>query len=88
MHGEELFGQRARSKGVDLHFEGAVCGGIPIIRTLREALASDRIEAIYGIVNGTTNFILTAMAEEGVTYEAALSARRSWATRRRIPRWT
>lgn len=71
-HGEEIFG-RALSRGVDLHFEGAVCGGIPIIRTLREALASDRIEEIYGIINGTTNFILTAMAEEGVSYDAALA---------------
>jgi homoserine dehydrogenase len=71
IHGEELFG-RALAKGVDLHFEGAVCGGIPIIRTLREALASDRIEEIFGIVNGTTNLILTAMAEEGATYADAL----------------
>lgn len=69
-HGEELF-KRALDKGVDLHFEGAVCGGIPIIRTLREALASDRIEEIYGIVNGTTNLILTAMAD-GATYADAL----------------
>ena len=70
-HGEELFGSALKS-GVDLHFEGAVCGGIPVIRTLREALASDRIEAIYGIVNGTTNLILTEMAERGVAYEKAL----------------
>ncbi len=71
-HGEELFG-RAQAAGVDLLFEGAVCGGIPIIRTLREALASDRIEAVIGIVNGTTNLILSAMAEEGSTYGAALA---------------
>ncbi|MHB8873081.1 MAG: homoserine dehydrogenase, partial [Myxococcaceae bacterium] len=71
-HGEELFG-RAQAAGVDLLFEGAVCGGIPIIRTMREALASDRIEGIFGIVNGTTNLILSAMAEEGSTYEAALA---------------
>ncbi len=70
-HGEELFG-RALQKGVDLHFEAAVCGGIPIIRTLREALASDRIESLYGIINGTTNFILSAMAEEGASYGDAL----------------
>ncbi|MFZ5468339.1 MAG: homoserine dehydrogenase [Myxococcota bacterium] len=70
-HGEELF-SLALAKGVDLHFEGAVCGGIPIIRTLREALASDRIDALFGIVNGTTNFILSAMAEEGRSYEEAL----------------
>ncbi|MFL5345435.1 MAG: homoserine dehydrogenase [Hyalangium sp.] len=71
-HGEALFSQ-ALARGVDLHFEGAVCGGIPIIRTLREALASDRVSSIHGIVNGTTNFILSAMADEGSTYEAALA---------------
>jgi homoserine dehydrogenase len=70
-HGEELFG-RAQAANVDLLFEGAVCGGVPIIRTMREALASDRIEGLFGIVNGTTNLILSAMAEEGSTYEAAL----------------
>lgn len=70
-HGEALFSQ-ALERGVDLHYEAAVCGGIPIIRTLREALASDRVESIHGIINGTTNFILSAMADEGSTYEAAL----------------
>ena len=70
-HGEALFSQ-ALERGVDLHFEAAVCGGIPIIRTLREALASDRVESIHGIINGTTNFILSAMADQGSTYEAAL----------------
>lgn len=69
-HGEELF-SKALAKGVDLHFEAAVCGGIPIIRTLRESLASDRIEEIYGIVNGTTNLVLSEMAE-GTSYAAAL----------------
>jgi homoserine dehydrogenase len=70
-HGESLFSQ-ALARGVDVHFEGAVCGGIPIIRTLREALASDRVESLTGIVNGTTNFILSAMADEGATYADAL----------------
>jgi homoserine dehydrogenase len=70
-HGEELF-RRALDAGVDLHFEAAVCGGIPIIRTLRESLASDRIEALYGIVNGTTNFMLSRMADGGATYAEAL----------------
>ncbi|HEX8433841.1 homoserine dehydrogenase [Archangium sp.] len=70
-HGEALFSQ-ALARGVDVHFEGAVCGGIPIIRTLREALASDRVESLIGIVNGTTNFILSAMADEGATYADAL----------------
>ncbi|HYG70397.1 MAG TPA: homoserine dehydrogenase [Anaeromyxobacteraceae bacterium] len=61
--GDEIF-RLAREHGVDVYYEGAVCGGVPIIRTLREALASDRINALHGIVNGTTNFILTAMAEQ------------------------
>jgi homoserine dehydrogenase len=70
--GDELF-QLARRRGVDVYYEAAVCGGVPIIRTLREALASDRINALHGIVNGTTNFILTAMAEKGEPIEAALA---------------
>jgi homoserine dehydrogenase len=70
-HGETLYAQ-ALARGVDVHFEGAVCGGIPIIRTLREALASDRVESLTGIVNGTTNFILSAMAGEGASYADAL----------------
>jgi homoserine dehydrogenase len=70
-HGEALYSQ-ALARGVDVHFEGAVCGGIPIIRTLREALASDRVESLTGIVNGTTNFILSAMANEGASYADAL----------------
>src|SRR5512134_3202717 len=62
--GEEIF-RLARQKSVDVYYEAAVCGGVPIIRTLRESLASDRINSLVGIVNGTTNFILTAMAEKG-----------------------
>src|SRR5512133_3970923 len=70
--GEEIF-RLAREKGVDVYYEAAVAGGVPIIRTLREALASDRINALHGIVNGTTNFILTAMAERGETIAQALA---------------
>ncbi|HET6922206.1 MAG TPA: homoserine dehydrogenase [Anaeromyxobacteraceae bacterium] len=70
--GEEIF-RLAVEKGVDVYYEGAVCGGVPVIRTLREALASDRINALYGIVNGTTNFILTAMADRGEPIEKALA---------------
>ena len=70
--GEEIFGL-ARRAGVDVYYEAAVCGGVPIIRTLREALASDRITALHGIVNGTTNFILTAMAEKGEPIGRALA---------------
>ncbi|HEU4385423.1 MAG TPA: homoserine dehydrogenase [Anaeromyxobacteraceae bacterium] len=70
--GEEIF-RLAVEKGVDVYYEGAVCGGVPVIRTLREALASDRINGLHGIVNGTTNFILTAMADRGDPIERALS---------------
>jgi homoserine dehydrogenase len=70
--GEEIF-RLAREKGVDVYYEAAVCGGVPIIRTLREALASDRITSLHGIVNGTTNFILTAMAERGEPIGVALA---------------
>lgn len=69
-HGPEIFAA-ATEAGVDVLFEAAVCGGVPIIRTLREALASDRIESIRGIVNGTTNYILSAM-EEGADYAPTL----------------
>src|SRR6185369_15332765 len=70
--GEELF-RLAAEKGVDVYYEGAVCGGVPVIRTLREALASDRITSLHGIVNGTTNYILSAMAEKGDALPKALA---------------
>ncbi|WP_033541959.1 homoserine dehydrogenase [Planococcus sp. CAU13] len=57
----------------DLFYEASVAGGIPIIRTLQDGLASDRITSLMGIVNGTTNFILTKMKKENMTYEAALA---------------
>jgi homoserine dehydrogenase len=70
--GQELF-EAASTAGVDLLFEAAVGGGIPLIRPLRESLAGERITRVTGIVNGTTNFILTRMAEEGADYRAALA---------------
>lgn len=70
-HGPELFAAATRAN-VDLLFEAAVCGGIPIIRTLREALASDRIDSLRGIVNGTTNYILSAMEDGSTAYADAL----------------
>ncbi|GAC1606306.1 MAG: homoserine dehydrogenase [Acidimicrobiales bacterium] len=70
--GQELF-EAAAVAGVDLLFEAAVGGGIPLIRPLRESLAGERIRRVTGIVNGTTNFILTRMAEEGTTYTDALA---------------
>ena len=65
--GPTLF-QRAEANGVSLLFEAAVGGGIPIIRPLSESLAGERITSVMGIVNGTTNFILTQMTEEGRPY--------------------
>lgn len=70
-NGPAVFSAATEAK-VDLLFEAAVCGGIPIIRTLREALASDRIDSIRGIVNGTTNYILSAMEDGGTAYGDAL----------------
>src|SRR3954449_2235779 len=70
--GAELFDAAAKA-GVDLLFEAAVAGAIPLMRPLRESLAGDRIQRILGIVNGTTNFILTRMTEEGSTFHEALA---------------
>jgi homoserine dehydrogenase len=64
MHGEEIFAA-ARDKGVTVAFEAAVAGGIPIIKSLREGLAGNRIEWLAGIINGTGNFILTEMRDKG-----------------------
>ncbi len=69
--GPELLGM-ARRRGVPLLFEAAVGGAVPIIRPVQESLASDRILALMGIVNGTTNFILTEMTDAGAAFEAAL----------------
>ncbi|HEX8803055.1 MAG TPA: homoserine dehydrogenase [Acidimicrobiales bacterium] len=69
--GAELFAA-AEDAGVDLLFEAAVGGGIPFIRPLRESLAGERIDRVLGIVNGTTNYILTRMTESGVSYGEAL----------------
>lgn len=72
-HGDELL-EKAEARRVDLYFEAAVAGGIPIIRVLREALASDRIVALRGIVNGTSNFILSQMYSEGLDFATTLQA--------------
>ena len=63
----------AEDASTDLYFEGSVAGGIPILRTLREALASDRVVSLIGIVNGTSNYILSRMAEEGLDFATALA---------------
>jgi homoserine dehydrogenase len=70
-HGEELF-EAAREHGVRLRFEPAVAGAVPVVRVLEESLGATPIERVHGIVNGTTNFILTEMAN-GSTYAEALS---------------
>ncbi|MDB4946164.1 MAG: Homoserine dehydrogenase [Labilithrix sp.] len=70
-HGVSLL-ELAKARGVDLAFEGAVGGGIPVIRVLRDALASDRIVSLAGIVNGTSNYILTRMRQDGLSFAAAL----------------
>ena len=71
-HGAELFGA-ADAASTDLLFEAAVCGGIPLVRPLRESLRGEPIIRVMGIVNGTTNFILTKMSEHGADYQVALA---------------
>jgi homoserine dehydrogenase len=71
-HGEELF-DAARERGVQLCFEAAVAGVVPVVRVLRESLAGAHVERIHGIVNGTTNFILSEMARTGASYADALA---------------
>src|SRR5213076_182994 len=70
--GEEIY-DTAREYGVQLRFEAAVGGVVPVIRVISETLAAAHIERVHGIVNGTTNFILTAMERTGASYEEALA---------------
>jgi homoserine dehydrogenase len=70
-HGDEIFAA-AKAKGVTVAFEAAVAGGIPIIKSIREGLAANNIEWLAGIINGTTNFILTEMRDKGRTFEDVL----------------
>ncbi len=70
-YGSELF-RFAAARGVLVGFEAAVAGGIPIIKSLRECLAANRVEMILGIINGTTNYMLTRMAREGADFESVL----------------
>jgi homoserine dehydrogenase len=71
-HGEELFAT-AREYGTNLYYEASVCGGIPIIKSLREGFVGNRITALCGIVNGTCNYILTRMKLEGADFGSVLS---------------
>src|SRR5688572_9623840 len=70
-HGNEIFAA-AQKKGVMVAFEASVAGGVPIIKALREGLAANRIEWIAGIINGTSNFILSEMRDKGIAFEEAL----------------
>src|SRR5699024_9804713 len=76
LHGPELE-EAACKNGCDLFYEASVGGGIPLLRGLTEGLASDRIQQVMGIVNGTTNYILTKMDREGASYEEALEEAQS-----------
>ncbi len=71
LHGGELL-ERARKRGVDLAFEGAVGGGIPVIRVLRASLARDTIVGLSGLINGTSNYVLTRMRQGGLSFDAAV----------------
>jgi homoserine dehydrogenase len=71
LHGAEIFGCAAR-RGVDVAFEAAVAGGIPILRSIREGLVANRIQSVHGIVNGTTNYVLTQMEETGAPLEVVV----------------
>jgi homoserine dehydrogenase len=71
LHGETLFAL-AREKNLPIGIEATVAGGVPVIRAISEALAADRIQAVYGIVNGTCNYILTQMEQRGIEFAHAL----------------
>ena len=70
-HGAELF-EAADKNGVDIYYEAAVAGAIPILRPMRESLVGDHVQRVMGIVNGTTNYILTKMDETGAAFGDAL----------------
>ncbi|MEY3792435.1 MAG: Homoserine dehydrogenase, partial [Pseudomonadota bacterium] len=74
--GNELF-DLAKKNNVTLAFEASVAGGIPILKSIREGLAGNKIEWVAGIINGTTNFILTEMRDKGITFAKALSEAQS-----------
>jgi homoserine dehydrogenase len=71
LHGKEIF-EAARRGGADVAFEASVGGGIPILRSLREGLAANHIESVHGIINGTTNYVLTEMEQNGEPFEVVL----------------
>ena len=71
LHGKEVF-EAARRGGADIAFEASVGGGIPVLRSLREGLAANHIESVHGIINGTTNFVLTQMEQAGESFDVVL----------------
>ena len=90
-YGPEIY-QAAEAKGVDIYFEAAVGGAIPIVRPLRESLVGDKVTSMLGIVNGTTNYILDEMTTKGLDFDVALKPPRAststWRSRTRRPRGT
>ena len=72
VHGNEIFA-RACEAGVMVAFEAAVAGGIPIVKALREGLSANRVQMVAGIINGTTNFILSEMRDKGISFDVALA---------------
>ena len=68
LHGDEIF-RAAERYGVDVNFEASVGGGIPVIRSVKEGLVANRIQSIFGILNGTSNFILSKMTDEGKKFQ-------------------
>jgi homoserine dehydrogenase len=71
VHGNEIFA-KASEKGVIVAFEAAVAGGIPIIKAIREGLSGNQIEWLAGIINGTSNFILSEMRDKGLSFDTVL----------------
>ena len=84
LYGNELV-TFAAEHSCDLFYEASVAGGIPIIRLLQEGLVADRITQIMGIVNGTSNYILTQMSQAGVSFLVRCKKHRSWVMQRLIP---
>lgn len=71
LHGKEIFAAAAKA-GLDVGFEASVCGGIPLLRAVREGLAANRLESVFGILNGTTNYVLTEMESTGEDFDVVL----------------
>ncbi|MFO0732396.1 MAG: homoserine dehydrogenase [Nitrospiraceae bacterium] len=85
VHGEDIFSAASRH-GVDVGFEASVGGGIPVIRALMEGLAANNIQSIYGIINGTSNYILSRMTSEGQRFEVVLEEAARPGMPKRTPR--